>query len=224
MPMTAVKRASSKPTRRDRARATRLRITKAAYSLFCERGYAGTTMNDVADAAGVAVQTVYFVFHTKGELLSSAYDFAVLGENEPLPPEMAPWHAQMTAEPNVTDALRHAVAGIGTILARAMPLDAVVRGSGSDPEAARIRARHEGWRAVGYRAMLEILQQKSALRDGVSAERATQLLLMYVGEVYRILVHDFGWSHEEWIDWTVATVSEQVFGLDVVGRGGRTSG
>jgi AcrR family transcriptional regulator len=211
--MTTVKGpAPSKPTRRDRARATRLRITKAAYALFCERGYAGTTMADVADAAGVAVQTVYFVFHTKGELLSRTYDFAVLGEEEPLPPEMQPWYAQMTADADVTGALRHAVSGIGTILARAMPLDIVVRAAAAtDPEAARIRARHEGWRRDGYRAMLDVLRTKSALRDGVSPERATQLLLMYVGEVYRILVHDSGWSHEEWIDWTVTAVSEQVF-------------
>ena len=211
--MPAVKRSATKPTRRDRALATRLRITKAAYTLFCERGYTGTTMADVAEAAGVAVQTVYLVFHTKSELLSRTYDFSVLGEEEPLPPELQPWHAQMTAEPDVARAVRHAVAGIGTILARATPLDTVVRASAaSDPDAARVRAMHERWRAEGYRAMLEVLLTKSALRDGLTHERATQLLLMYVGmDAYRVLVHDFGWSHPDWIDWTVATVSEQVF-------------
>jgi AcrR family transcriptional regulator len=216
VPMTAVKRSVTKPTRRDRARATRLRITKAAYSLFCERGYSGTTMADVAEAAGVAVQTVYLVFHTKSELLSRTYDFAVLGEEEPLPPDMQPWNAQMTSETDVTDALRHAVVGIGAILARATPLDTVVRASaGSDPDAARVRAMHERWRADGYRAMLEVLVTKAALRDGLSPERATQLLLLYIGmDVYRVLVHDFGWSHGDWIDWTVATTSEQVFGSD----------
>jgi hypothetical protein len=106
--------------------------------------------------------------------------------------------------------------GQNRFAARAMPLDAVVRASAaSDPDAARIRALHEGWRAEGYRAMLEVLRTKSGLRDGVSPERATQLLLMYIGDVYRILVHDFGWSHEDWIDWTVATVSEQVFARPV---------
>jgi AcrR family transcriptional regulator len=212
-PMTTVKRPiADKQSRSERARATRMRITKAAYTLFCERGYSGTTMADVADAAGVAVQTVYFVFHTKSELLSRTYDFAVLGEKEPLPPEMQPWYAAMTAEPELADALRHMVTGIGTILARAMPLDTVVRASAvSDPDAARIRAFHERWRAEGYRAMLEILRAKFALREGVSPERATELMLMYVGEVYRILVQDFGWTHDDWVDWTVATVSEQVF-------------
>jgi len=212
--MTAVKgSAAIKLTRRERAQATRLRITKAAYTLFCERGFSGTTMADVAEAAGVAVQTVYFVFHTKGELLSRAYDFAVLGEVEPAPPEMQPWSRAMAAEPDITTALRHMVRGIGAILVRATPLDTVVRASaGSDPEAARVRAFHERWRAEGYGSMLEVLRQKADLRDSVTPERATQMLLLYVGmDLYRVLVHDFGWSHDDWIDWTVATISEQVF-------------
>jgi AcrR family transcriptional regulator len=215
--MTTVKASpASKLTRRDRARATRLRITKAAYSLFCERGYAGTTMNDIAEAAGVAVQTVYFVFHTKSELLSRTYDFAVLGEDEPLPPEKQPWFEKMTVEPDVAAALRHVVGGIGEILTRATPLDTVIRATtGSDPDTAQVRAFHERWRAEGYRAILEILGGKSALREGITRERATQLLLLYLGmDVYRVLVSDFGWSHEAWIDWTVDTVREQVFGVD----------
>jgi hypothetical protein len=59
--------------------------------------------------------------------------------------------------------------------------------------------------------MLDVLRTKSSLREGVSPERATQLLLMYLGEVYRILVQDFRWSHDDWIDWTIATVAEQLF-------------
>ena len=212
--MATVKRhARSELTRRDRARATRLRITKAAYALFCERGYAGTKMSDVADAAGVAVQTVYFTFHTKSELLSRAYDLAVLGEGDPVPPDKTAWYQKMTDEPDVTAALRHAVEGIGRIMTRATPLDTVVRaGAGSDPDTAAVRNFHERWRAQGYRAIIEILATKSVLRAAVSPERATDLLLLYLGmDVYRVLVLDFGWKHQDWIDWTVATVGEQLF-------------
>jgi AcrR family transcriptional regulator len=215
--MTTVKRpAGAAPTRRERARTTRLRITKAAYTLFCERGYAGTTMGDIADAAGVAVQTVYFTFHTKSELLSRAYDFAVLGEGDPVPPERSAWYQKMSRESDLTAALRHAVKGIGEILTRATPLDTVVRaGAGSDPDTARVRALHEGWRAQGYRAIIDILGAKSALRSGVSPERATDLLLLYVGmDVYRVLVLDLGWTHVDWLDWTVATVADQLFAVE----------
>ena len=212
--MAEVKRSvRSELTRRDRARATRLRITKAAYALFCERGYSGTTMIDIADAAGVAVQTVYFIFHTKGELLSRAYDFAVLGEGDPVPPEKTAWYLKMTEDPDVTAALRHAVEGIGEIMTRATPLDTVVRAAaGGDPDTAAVRDFHERWRAQGYGAIIEILTTKSALRPGVSRERATDVLLLYLGmDVYRVLVLDFGWKHQDWIDWTVATLREQLF-------------
>ena len=52
-------------TRRERSRATHWKNVEAAHRLFSTQGYAATTIAQVAEAAGVAVQTVYFVFHTK---------------------------------------------------------------------------------------------------------------------------------------------------------------
>src|SRR4051794_26826036 len=72
-------------SRREQAAATRERILRAAIELFAEVGYVGARMSDIADRGGVAVQTVYFVFHTKGELLQACFDFAALGP-ERLPP------------------------------------------------------------------------------------------------------------------------------------------
>ena len=203
-------------SRRDRADATRLRIVKAAYDLFCERGYAGTTLADVAQRSGVAVATVRFVFHTKPELLSRVFDFAVMGEDGPLPPEEQEWYARMTAEPDLVTALRHLVTGEGTINVRATPLNTIVRATAeSDPDTARVWAFHEQMRARAHRAILEILVAKSPLRDGLTPERATHLLLFYLGsDAYRPLVHDFGWTHEEWVDWAVATIALELFATD----------
>lgn len=212
--MAPVKRSpTQRRSRAERARATRLRITTAAYTLFCERGYAATTMADIADRADVAVQTVYFTFHTKRALLSQAYDYAVQGPDDPLPPTEQPWYAQMVAETNVTKAVRLMVVGAGEILRRATPLDTIVRASAEgDPDTARVRALHERLRAQGYRDMLERLRAKSALRTGLTRDRATELLLLYVGmDVYRVLVNDLGWTHDEWVDWTVTTLKEQIF-------------
>ena len=36
-------------------------------------------------------------------------------------------------------------------------------------------------------------------------------------DVYRVLVLDFGWMHQRWIDWTVATVGEQLFSVTPAG-------
>jgi AcrR family transcriptional regulator len=69
----------SEVNRKLRARQTRARIAASAARLFAERGYLGTPMDAIAAEAGVAVQTVYFAFRTKPELLIAAYDQAVLG-------------------------------------------------------------------------------------------------------------------------------------------------
>ena len=223
--MTAVKRSiPPKLSRRERAKATHWRIVKAAYTLFCAQGYAGTTMAQIAEAAGVAVQTVYFTFHTKSMLLSRAYDFAVMGENEPLPPDKQPWYRAMTAEQDLAKAVRHLVTGVGEITRRVTPLYLVARvAADGDPDAARVMAFHARWAAEGFRQMLEVLRAKAGLRPGLSLERATDLLLLFVGgDVYHVLVSGDGWSHEEWTDWTVSTVAEQIFGRPAVkiGRSG----
>jgi AcrR family transcriptional regulator len=200
-------------SRRQRAEATQRRIAKAAYTLFCKQGYAGTTMAEIAAAAGVAVQTVYFGFHTKPALLSRAYEVAVGGEPEPLIPEQQPWYAEMRAAPEIAEALRAFVRGSGEIMRRVTPLYFAVRvAAEGDPDAARVMALHETGRADGYRATLKVLRTKAEFRAGLSQERATDLLLMFVGmDVYHALVEGRGWTHDEWIDWTVSAVAEQIF-------------
>jgi AcrR family transcriptional regulator len=202
------------PSRRERAQATQARIVKTAYGLFVTRGYARTTMAEIAEAADVAVQTVYFTFHTKAALLSRCVDFAVMGEGQPLAPDQQPWFKAMLAGTNVTEALRHLVTGIGEITRRVTPLYLVARAAAEgDAETARVMAFHENWRAQGYREMLDLLRAKAPLRPGLSPERATQLLLLYAGQdVYHVLVDTYGWTVEEWRAWTVATLGEQLFG------------
>lgn len=203
-----------KPTRRERAQATRLRIIRAAYARFCAQGYAGTTMADVAAQAGVAVQTVYFTFHTKAELLAGAYEFAVLGEDDPRPPPMQPWYAAAREEPDAHLALRLLAPGVAAIVARAAPLETVVRATAaSDPEAATVWAYHERLRVDGYRGMVEMLASKAPLAEGLTLERATDLYLLYLGpHPYRGLVVDHGWTEAAWLDWTTEALDRELFG------------
>jgi len=209
------------PPRRARAEATQWRIVKAAFGLFCERGYVGTTMVQIAEAAGVAVQTVYFTFNTKAAVLSRAYDFAVTGEGEPQLPWDQQWYREMVAATDVVEALRHLVSGAGDITRRLTPLYVVASGSATgDPEVAAVVDRHERWRVEGYRDMLEVLRAKGPLRAGLSPQRANDLLLLYVGmDVYHSLVEVQGWPHDEWVTWTRSTLADQLFGIDGAATG-----
>ena len=211
--MAVVKRSKQTlQTRRERSKMTHRRIVKAAYDAFCERGFAGTTMAHVAERGGVAVQTVYFVFHTKGELLSRAVALAVAGESNARSPQKSPWYQEAVEAPELRTALRAFMTGVGEIVRRLAPLSAALAGAEGDPEGAGIVAFHEEWREDGYREFIDVLLTKAPLRRGVTPQRATHLLLLYAGvDPYRLLVLTYGWTHDEWVDWTVDTIADQVF-------------
>jgi AcrR family transcriptional regulator len=65
---------SDLPDRRARKKAqTRAQIRRSAQRLFAERGFDAVTIADIADAADVAVQTVFNHFATKEDLFFDGY-------------------------------------------------------------------------------------------------------------------------------------------------------
>jgi AcrR family transcriptional regulator len=87
-------------TRRDRqARQTRARIAQAALDLFVRQGYVETTIDEIAQAAGVSRRTVFRHFATKQAILfdhlAVRRDFAVrrLQERPASEPTLVSLHA-----------------------------------------------------------------------------------------------------------------------------------
>jgi AcrR family transcriptional regulator len=199
-------------TRSQRAQQTRLRITRAAYELFTQRGYPATTMGEVAAAAGVAVQTVHFVFGTKAQLLHATYDFAVIGEGEQLPPEQQPWYTQMIAAERLPDALRLLVDDVGQVLARTAPLDDFVKAASVDPDPAQVRAQKEKQRRDAWTAMIDHLAARFPLREGLTRQHAVDILLVLLGPAtYQTLVGEYGWTPDDWSTWCATATAEQIF-------------
>lgn len=196
-----------RPTRRERAKATRLRILDAAYALFVERGFTGTRMVDVAERAGVAVQTVYFTFHTKAALLEACDARAVLGDDDPRPPQEQPFWRAMLGAPTGREAVGHFAEGLGAIEQHAARLKGVIRAATHDDDVLAILTRSEHLRRAGFREVVEHLATYG-LRDGLDTDQATDVLLT-VGDssVYCSLVHDFGWSHEAYVAWVADSLS-----------------
>jgi AcrR family transcriptional regulator len=67
------------------ARATRRAIVDAAARLFTERGFGATTIDAIAEAAGVSRKTVFTSVGGKTEALKLAIDWAIAGDDEPVP-------------------------------------------------------------------------------------------------------------------------------------------
>ncbi|MDX6318952.1 MAG: hypothetical protein QOD35_2352 [Nocardioidaceae bacterium] len=208
--VSGVKGGPTRQSRREKAQATRLRIVEAALAAFLQRGYSGTTMDAVATEAGVAVQTVYFVFHTKGDLLQAVYEHVVLGP-ERVPPHLTSWWRAVEEEPEVVPAVRTLVNGSIDVLVRAAPLVWIVLGDETAREGYEF---NEGMRRDGYEVLVRTLTSKHPLRPDVTSERARDLLLLLTGpQLYAQLARDLKWSRDEIEEWMITSVLQQLFGI-----------
>ena len=70
----------------------------AAGDLFVERGFSATTIDSVAERAGVGRKTVFDSVGGKGALLKLAWDWALVGDDEPISMEQRPEVQAMLAE------------------------------------------------------------------------------------------------------------------------------
>jgi AcrR family transcriptional regulator len=209
--MTSVKDSPPRPSRKQQALATRRRIVECAVSAFIEHGYAATTVESVAREAGVAVQTVYFTFRTKGELLQAAYEHVVTGPDG-VPPHHTAWWRSAEQDPDVASAVRTLVEGTVELLDRAAPLVWAVLG---DPTARERYDANEELRRSGNERLLRTLSTKNPLRDGLPETRACDLLLVLTGpQLYSQLTRDLGWSIQEVADWMTAAVLRELFDVE----------
>jgi AcrR family transcriptional regulator len=197
-------------SRKQRAAATRQRIVDSAHRLFLEQGYSATTMPAVARDAGVAVQTIYFTFRTKGDLLHAVYERVVLGP-EGVPPHLMPWWPTVDDGYPIEEAVRRFVDGTIELLARAAPLVWTVLG---DETARAGHEYHEQLRRFGYAELVTVLAGKHPLRAGLTPLRARDLLLVLSGpQIFVQYTRDLHWKEDELADWITAAVLEQVFSV-----------
>lgn len=189
-------------SKRERSAVTRRSIVQAAAQEFTASGYHGATMASISRRAGVATQTVYFVFHTKTALLTAAIDAAVMGDEE-LPPERSAWWGEATTTGHGRRAIELFVDGTVDILVRAAPLSRVAQSAaGSDTEVLELIHHHEQLRVDGYRAFVDTLHARGFLKAGLTPEEATDVLLTLVGaNVFLDLTQDRGWDISRYARW-----------------------
>src|SRR5512141_1361805 len=97
--------------RADRAELTRRRIEASARALFAGRGYPATTLREIADDAGVAVQSVYAIYGSKAGILRA------LRESVRDDPEAVAAFARTVDAPAAAAALREVRAELEAVLA-----------------------------------------------------------------------------------------------------------
>jgi len=218
----------TKPSRKEKALQTRRRMLRAAYDVFCAKGYASTTMEAIAKQAGVAVQTLYFTFHTKGAVLSETVGACIIGfdrwskDAEPLvaeDPQRAlamfhPWFPAFEREKNPSKALAVFVEASVDIFGRVGALVFVMAAAGSaDGEVKAVATIGERRRVEAYGIVAAQLAKKGGLRREVSVRHATDILLTILSaETYQQLTSDRGrgWSPAKCRKWFNELLGQQL--------------
>ena len=199
--------------RRQRSRVTRVRVIDAAAGLFLERGYVAATIEDVAERAGVAVQTVYYVFGTKPKLLSAVLDASIAGDAEPVPVLERPWVAALREQHDVGSAMERLVNDSVTILSRTSPLYEVVRRAAADPEVNQLLQDTRRRRRADQRALIEILSKARRLRPDLDVDTAADVFYGLINEeVFQLFVGDCGWDVERLKRWATSLMMQQLIG------------
>ncbi|OLC27147.1 MAG: hypothetical protein AUJ02_11245 [Chloroflexi bacterium 13_1_40CM_3_65_12] len=190
------------PLRQRQALETRRAIAHAARSLFAERGYAATSIEAVADEAGVAARTVYATFGTKKVILGAICEewLAEAGVMESVVESMQ--------EPD----LRRRLALVARSSRRQWESERGVRAmlegaAASDAEVARMLA---GWKEDRARSLHSlVVGVEGDLRSDIDPERAGAIIRALTGaEVYGELIVGEGWSTDEYELWLAGLLAD----------------
>jgi AcrR family transcriptional regulator len=196
----------------EKARQTRRRVLAAAEELFVERGYGATTLQEVADRAGVSVQTIYFTFRNKRALLKELADVTIAGDDDPVPTMERPWFTSAMAAPTAGEHLRAHVEGAGSVVARVSALADVLRTAAAlEPEIDELWRLGNDQRHAVQLAAAQALTAKPGARPDVAADQAADLLYATLSpEMYLLLVRDRGWTEERFVDWARTSLRAQL--------------
>ena len=203
-----VKRRSYESTvRSEQAARTRARILDAAGQLFGAEGYGRTTIRQIAEAAGVAADTVYAVFGTKARVLTALIDLRLGSPSGAGNVMDRPEALAVRDEPSQRRQLHLFARDMAAISSRVRPVYEIMRTAAAvEPEMAAVFAEMDGYRLRNMRQVAEWLSARKPLR--VDVDRAAQVIWALASpDVARMLCDGQGWRDDDYADWLEDTLA-----------------
>jgi AcrR family transcriptional regulator len=208
----SVKRDYRSELRATQAAGTRRMIVSAAARLFVEDGYGATTIDAVAEAAGVSRKTVFTAVGGKVDLLKTAMDWAVAGDDEPTAlvdrgPLMALLELDdpvglLTGWASAIVAIDVRVAGLYVVLEVA---------ADGDDAAGALLEQSRRQRLAGARTVVKRLVALNVLTDAVTRADAVDLAWLATDPVlFDRFVRLRGWSVAKFDDWLARMLTGQL--------------
>jgi len=195
-------KAGRRTRRAEKAQETHERIVQAATRLFVEHGYVPTTIEAIAEAADVAVETIYARFRNKTNLMIAVKDAAVT-EGGQVPLSQRPELAVIAAETSQHRQLQAAAALSRAMLQRIAPVYAVLRDAAAADGALReALAEDIGRRREFQRALAGLVHTRGLLRDGLTTDQAADTYSALANpDLYLLLTSHHGWTADQYQAW-----------------------
>ena len=190
------------PRRADRALETRRRILDAARGLFTTTGYAATSIAGVAEAAGVAVDTIYATIGRKPALLREVVEAAISGAGRPVDPLERGYVQRIRTRTRAAEMLDLYASAIAEMSARTAPVLAALRDAArTDADCAVLDREISTRRADNTLRMTADLRATGDLREDLSDRRIADTIWATAGwQHYLQLTAERGWPVEAFRD------------------------
>jgi AcrR family transcriptional regulator len=205
----AARRYSSQ-VRDEQARRTRQAVVTAARELFLAQGYAATTIDAIAEAAHVSRRTVFNSAGGKSVLLKLAFEWAIVGDDEPVALADRPEVKAVRAEQDPRRALLGWAQLVSDVAERVAPvIEVAAVAADSDPAAAELLGNFARGRMSGATEFVQHLASLGAgLAPDVTEQQAADVCWALMdGHVYRRLVSDRGWTTAQFTRWLYQSVA-----------------
>ncbi|MEW6155669.1 MAG: helix-turn-helix domain-containing protein [Actinomycetota bacterium] len=201
------RRRYSSPVRDEQAALTRSRILDAAGELFLERGYARTTVQDMADRAEVARDTVHAVFGSKARVLTALIDTRLVPGDGPANITETPPAQAIRDEVDPRRQIELFGIWAAGVSARLRPVFEILRtASAVEPEMASVFKEMDRYRLKNMQTFARWFAARGPLR--VSTERAAEIIWALASpDVARMLCDELGWSEAEHSQWLADTLA-----------------
>lgn len=168
-------------------------MLRAARGLFTSRGYAETSVTDIARAAGVSVDTLYASVGRKPQLLLAVHDMELAGGDSPVDAEERPYVKAIRAATTASEKIATYSEALAQLLPRTVPLQDSLRVAGQKDPACReaYRAVTER-RAANMRLFAADLRSTGEVRADLADDDVADLVWSMNGPDYYLLMRSRG--------------------------------
>lgn len=177
-------------------------ILAAAARLFARRGFAATSIDDIAREAGVARPTVFAAAGSKPAIFRAVLEAAVAGDEPVAPVPELGWMRQLLAIDDARTLLRAFAHQTRVVGERISDLYWAAERAAADDDAVReVWLVIEGGRLGTGAAIAAHLDTLGPLREDDRAAVTLTLTTIASPASWRALVRDAGWSPDRFEEW-----------------------